>query len=227
MESGWSGKRDLKVLCGGEALPRICRGAARPRRELWNVYGPTETTIWSTVGRVVDAEAPLTIGRPISNTRVYILEPSGLPAPIGVPGELCIAGEGVARGYRNRPDLTAEKFVSLVLPDSKTERAYRTGDVARFRADGSIDYLGRRDQQVKVRGYRIELGEIESVLAERPEVKECAVAVRETAPGDQRLVGYVVTNAAAFDEERCADALPREASRIHGAESIMTLAALP
>ncbi|HEY9225621.1 MAG TPA: non-ribosomal peptide synthetase, partial [Gemmatimonadaceae bacterium] len=182
--------RDLAA----DLIPRVS--------ELWNMYGPTETTIWSTVRRIDDANAPITIGRPIDNTRVYILEPSGFPAPIGVAGELCIGGEGVARGYHNRPELTAEKFVDVKLPGGRTERVYRTGDLARYRADGQIDFLGRRDQQVKVRGYRIELGEIEAVLSAANGVKQCVVAVREDTPGDQRIVGYVVqSEGATFDAE--------------------------
>jgi acyl carrier protein len=161
------------------------------------MYGPTETTIWSTVCRVADAALPITIGRPIRNTRVYVLEGSGAPAPIGVPGELCIGGEGVARGYHARPELTAERFTTIRLPGGRAERVYRTGDVARFRADGSLDFLGRRDHQVKVRGYRIELGEIEAVLGAHPGVKECVVVAREDAPGDARLAAYVVAAAGA------------------------------
>jgi acyl-coenzyme A synthetase/AMP-(fatty) acid ligase len=203
LEAGWRGKRDLRALVGGEALPRDLAAALIERvGALWNMYGPTETTIWSTTCHVTDAAAPITVGRPIQNTRVYVLERSGQPSPIGVPGELCIAGEGVARGYHDRPDLTAEKFTTISLPDGRRERVYRTGDVARFRADGTIDFLGRRDHQVKVRGFRIELGEIESVLATHPGVKECVVVAREDRPGDQRLVGYAVLSpGAAFDPE--------------------------
>jgi AMP-binding enzyme/AMP-binding enzyme C-terminal domain/Phosphopantetheine attachment site len=146
----------------------------------------------------------IAIGRPIANTRVYVLEPAGLPAPIGVAGELCIAGEGVARGYRNRPELTLEKFVSLSVPGVGDERVYRTGDLARFRQDGQLEFIGRRDTQVKVRGYRIELGEIETLLAACEGVGDCVVVVREDTPGDQRLVAYVVTGTGAaksFDAE--------------------------
>jgi hypothetical protein len=160
--------------------------------ELWNMYGPTETTIWSTARRVRDASGPIPIGRPIANTRVYVVDSSGQLAPLGVPGELCIAGEGVARGYRNRPELTAEKFGRLSVPGGSPERVYRTGDIARLRSDGELEFLGRRDHQVKVRGYRIELGEIEAVLACHPGVKQAVVVLREDVPGDQRLAGYVV-----------------------------------
>jgi hypothetical protein len=166
------------------------------------MYGPTETTIWSTLARVRDPAAPITIGRPIENTRVYVLERSGQLAPVGVPGELCIGGEGVARGYHDRPELTAERFATVALPGGRAERVYRTGDVARLRADGTLDFLGRRDHQVKLRGHRIELGEIEAVLASHAGVHQGVAAVREDRPGDQRLVGYVVEEAGArFDAE--------------------------
>jgi amino acid adenylation domain-containing protein len=202
LDAGFAGKRDLTALCGGEALPRDLATALLPRvGALWNMYGPTETTIWSTAARITDPAAGCPIGQPIANTRVYVLE-NGAPAPIGVVGELCIGGEGVARGYRNRPDLTAEKFVTLPLPDGRAERIYRTGDMARFRSNGELEFLGRRDHQVKIRGHRIELGEIETILATHPGIRQCVVAAREDAPGDQRLVGYVVTApAATFDAE--------------------------
>jgi amino acid adenylation domain-containing protein len=193
LDAGWAGAPGLKVLCGGEALPRDLAAALTARvGELWNVYGPTETTVWSTVCRVDDVAGPITIGHPIANTRVYVLERSGQLAPVGVPGELCIGGEGVARGYRNRPELTAERFTSVILPGGHVDRIYRTGDVARFRGDGRIDFLGRRDHQVKVRGFRIELGEIESVLGTHPGIRHAIVVAREPAAGDVRLVAYVV-----------------------------------
>jgi len=191
------------VLCGGEALPRDLAAELSARvGQLWNMYGPTETTIWSTASLVTDPSGGIPIGRPIANTRIYVLEPSGLLAPIGGFGELVIAGEGVARGYWNRPELTAEKFVTITLPGGRVERVYRTGDLARFRADGQLEFLGRRDHQIKLRGYRIELGEIEAVLAIHPGVTECVVSVREDEPGDQRLVGYVVVaEESAFDPD--------------------------
>jgi len=207
LESGWRGLPQLKMLCGGEALPReLAERLLALGGELWNMYGPTETTIWSTVSRVTDATRTAPIGRPIANTTVYVLEPSGLPAPIGIAGELCIGGAGLARGYRNRPELTAEKFVELALPDGalgqRRERVYRTGDMARFLADGQLEFLGRRDQQVKLRGFRIELGEIESVLANHASVQQVVVSVREDTPGDQRLVAYVVAAPnTVFDED--------------------------
>jgi amino acid adenylation domain-containing protein len=205
LDSGWAGVRragGLKMLCGGEALPRELaeRLLALPG-ELWNLYGPTETTIWSTAGRVRDPARPISIGRPIAETQVHVLEPSGLPAPIGVAGELCIGGAGVARGYRNRAELTAEKFVRIDAGGVQ-ERVYRTGDLVRLRADGELEFVGRRDHQVKLRGFRIELEEIESVLAAHRGVRHCVCAVREDSPGDQRLVAYVVAaDGIPFDAE--------------------------
>ncbi|MBI5722126.1 MAG: amino acid adenylation domain-containing protein [Burkholderiales bacterium] len=193
LESGWNGRAGLKMLCGGEALPReLAERLLTHGGELWNMYGPTETTIWSTLARVTDARQPISIGRPIAGTAIAVLEPSGRPAPAGVPGELCIGGAGVARGYHNRPELTAEKFVVLALAGNAPQRYYRTGDLARLRIDGQLEFIGRRDHQVKVRGFRIELEEIETVLATHPGVRQNAVAVREDRPGDQRLVAYVV-----------------------------------
>ena len=192
LEAGWVGKQDLKILCGGEALPRDLATKLIGRVcQLWNMYGPTETTIWSTICRVTDSSGAIPIGHPIANTRVYVLEPSGLLAPIGAFGELAIAGEGVARGYWNRPELTAEKFTTLSLPNGQTEHVYRTGDIVRFRNDGLLEFNGRRDHQIKLRGYRIELGEIELVLASHPGVKQCVVAIRDDG-SDPQLVGYVV-----------------------------------
>ncbi|MEP7311423.1 MAG: amino acid adenylation domain-containing protein [Pseudomonadota bacterium] len=203
LDSGWQGRAGLKMLCGGEALPReLARGLLETGGELWNMYGPTETTIWSTVTRVIDTSRSIAIGRPIANTTIYILEPSGLLAPQGVPGELCIGGAGLARSYLRRAELTAEKFVTITLPDGRKERVYRTGDLARWRWDGELEFIGRRDHQVKLRGFRIELGEIESVLATHSSVSQCAVIVREDVPGDQRLVAYVVSvDARALDTD--------------------------
>jgi amino acid adenylation domain-containing protein len=192
LASGWTGSRSLKALCGGEALPADLAAVLADRTaELWNMYGPTETTIWSTVGRISNATETITIGGPISNTQTFVLEPSGQLAPAGVVGELCIGGEGVARGYRKRPELTAEKFVSVALPDGQTVRVYRTGDLARFRSNGELELLGRCDFQVKVRGYRVEPGEIESVLMDCPGVKSCVVVSRAGSPNDERLIAYL------------------------------------
>ena len=160
--------------------------------KVYDLYGPSETTTYSTF-TLRTAEGPPTIGRPISNTRIYILDGNLQPVPIGVPGELYIGGAGVARGYLNRPDLTAERFISSSFKRMAASALYRTGDVARYRPDGNIEFLGRADNQVKIRGYRIELGEIEAVLTKHPTVKDCVVVVceHESRTG-KNLVGYVV-----------------------------------
>ncbi len=192
MESGWHGNPHLKILCGGEAFPRELADQLLPRcGQLWNMYGPTETTIWSTCHRITEAESgAVSIGRPIANTELCILNPCGQPVPIGVAGELYIGGDGLARGYLNRAELTQEKFVSH--PFQPGRRLYRTGDLVRYRKDGSIVFLGRIDNQVKVRGFRIELGEIESVLTEHPGVQQSVVVTRESEPGNQQIVAYVI-----------------------------------
>jgi amino acid adenylation domain-containing protein len=190
--AGWRPRRWLRVLCGGEAFPRDLAARLLPLAEsVWNLYGPTETTVWSCLCRVESAERPLPIGRPIRNTRVVVLDQQGDPAPIGAPGELCIAGRGLARGYRGRPELTADRFV----PDpfgEPGERLYRTGDLARSRADGTLEFLGRIDQQVKLRGFRIELEEIEAELARHAAVDAAVVAVRG-AGGNERLVAWYLS----------------------------------
>jgi amino acid adenylation domain-containing protein len=190
--SGWAGKADLAILCGGEALPPELARELLPRgRGLWNLYGPTETTIWSSVQRVESADA-VHLGRPIANTRLYVLDAALRPCPAGVPGELFIGGDGVVRGYLRRPALTAERFVPDACSGRPGARLYRTGDLVRRRADGALEFLGRTDFQVKVRGFRIELGEIEARLAEHPAVRQAVAVVREDTPGDARLVAYVV-----------------------------------
>jgi amino acid adenylation domain-containing protein len=182
------------LLLGGEALPMALVKQLETVLvgDLYNMYGPTETTIWSTMQRVEKGATTVSIGRPIVNTRVYILDQHWQVVPIGGAGELFLGGKGVVRGYWNHPELTAESF----LPDPWSQEAgavmYRTGDRARYLPDGSIEFLGRMDQQVKLRGYRIELGEIEAVLCSHPGVREGVVQVREDVPGDKRLVAYVV-----------------------------------
>jgi amino acid adenylation domain-containing protein len=192
VESGWRGAPGLRILCGGEALPRQLADALLPRgASLWNLYGPTETTIWSAVTRVAPGEGPVPIGRPIDNTRLAIVGRGIEAVPVGVAGELLIGGAGVARGYHRRPDLTADRFV----PDpwgAPGDRLYRTGDLARWLPDGTVQFLGRVDHQVKVRGHRVELGEIEACLAAHPAVREAVVLAREDRPGDVRLVGYLI-----------------------------------
>jgi amino acid adenylation domain-containing protein len=192
VDAGWPGQPGLRMLCGGEALPRSLADELLARGgELWNLYGPTETTVWSTVARVPADEDPVSIGRPIANTRIYLLDRRGQPVPIGVPGELCIGGAGVAQGYLNRPELTAERFVEDRWGGQPGARLYRTGDLARYRTDGRLECLGRLDHQVKIRGHRVETGEIEAILRQDPDVVDAVVVLREERPGDRRLVAYV------------------------------------
>jgi len=162
---------------------------------LWNMYGPTETTIWSTTSRIDSVgDSSITIGRPMSNTQIYLLDEYQRPVPVGVAGELHIGGDGLARGYLNRPQLTAEKFIPNPFSDDPDARLYKTGDLARYLANGDIECLGRIDYQVKIRGFRIELGEIESVLRQHVQVRESVVVAREDVEGERRLVAYVVPN---------------------------------
>ncbi len=193
LEAGWPGSPALTMLCGGEALPRPLADRLLPKgRALWNLYGPTETTIWSTLGRVEAAEGPVPIGRAIANTQLYVLDPRGRPVPVGVAGELHIGGSGLARGYLGRPALTAERFVPDPFGPRPGRRLYRTGDLARWLGDGTLECLGRVDHQVKIRGFRVELGEVEAALLRHPGVLEAVAVAREDASGEQALVGYVV-----------------------------------
>lgn len=190
IDAGWRGDRALKVICGGEAMPpQLAEELLERAAEVWNLYGPTEATIWATAVRL-RAGDPISIGRPMANVSAYVLDEALQPVPIGVAGELFLGGAGLARGYLNRPELTAERF----LPDpwgAPGARMYRTGDVTRFGADGTIEYLGRADFQVKLRGYRIELGEIEAALTAQDDVGSAVVVVREDVPGDPQLTAYV------------------------------------
>ena len=191
VDSGWTGSPRLRIWCGGEALSRslaeslIARGS-----ELWNLYGPTETTIWSSVHRVRSGESQILIGRPIANTQMYILDDRLEPVPVGVVGELYIGGDGVARGYWERPELTASRFLPDPFDRTGSGRMYRTGDIARYHRDGQIQLMGRTDHQVKLRGHRIELSEIEVVIEQHSAVRQ-AVVVLHGEGGEERLVAYV------------------------------------
>jgi amino acid adenylation domain-containing protein len=192
-EAGWKGSSRLQSVCTGEAMPRDLAATLAPMvGRLWNLYGPTETTIWSTGYLVRDGKQPILIGRPVANTQCYILDENRRPVPIGVVGELYIGGDGLARGYHGRPELTEERFLPDPFSTRPGARMYRTGDLARYLADGNLECLGRTDHQVKVRGHRIELGEIEAALMDDDHIQKGVVAVRTDALGDARLVAYVV-----------------------------------
>ena len=191
LEAGWPSTLALKVLCGGEALaPALAHKLLQRSESLWNMYGPTETTIWSAISRVTDDTS--SIGRPIANTVLRVLDGNARLCAIGSPGELHIGGEGVTRGYLNRADLTAEKFVPDPYGSASGERLYKTGDLVRWLPNGEIEFLGRIDHQVKVRGFRIELGEIETQLVSYPDVRQGVVIVREDQPGEQQIVAYLL-----------------------------------
>ncbi|MFH8342788.1 amino acid adenylation domain-containing protein [Streptomyces sp. AM6-12] len=187
-----NGAKDLRILVGGEALPAQLAGTlADQAAEVLNMYGPTETTIWSTSAAIEPGTDAPPIGSPIGNTQVFVLDSRLRPVPRGVQGELYIAGDGLARGYQGRPGLTSERFVACPFGASGA-RMYRTGDLVRWGRDGRLEYIGRTDFQVKVRGFRIELGEIENVLASHPGVAQAVVVVREDQEDDKRVIGYVV-----------------------------------
>ncbi|WP_437299547.1 non-ribosomal peptide synthase/polyketide synthase [Sorangium sp. So ce426] len=199
---GFGAMPRCKVLCGGEALPadlagRLIQHAGR----VWNLYGPTETTIWSS-RHALDSDRPEPLlGRPIGNTTMFVLDERMSPAPVGVVGELYIGGDGLARGYLHHPELTAVRFVPNPFGGVAGERLYRTGDLVRYRPDGCIEYIGRCDHQVKIRGHRIELGEIEARLLEQDGVRAAVAVAREDAPGTKRLVAYVVPALAGLESE--------------------------
>ena len=193
IDAGWTSALPLKALCGGEGLPRELAEKLLDRAsEVWNVYGPTETTIWSSATRVTRGTTALRIGPPISNTQFYILDQRKQPVPIGVTGELYIGGAGLAHGYWNRPELTAEKFLQNPFGEG---RIYATGDLGRWHDDGTIELLGRADFQVKIRGYRIELPEIEAAILEHPQVRETVVVPHRRETGATSLVAYAAVGA--------------------------------
>ncbi|MBD2040238.1 non-ribosomal peptide synthetase [Microcoleus sp. FACHB-672] len=217
LAAGWQESKNLKILCGGEALlQKLANQLLERGANVWNLYGPTETTIWSTISQVESNEQLVSIGRPIANTQIYILDSSLQPVPIGAVGELYIGGAGLSRGYLNRPDLTAERFIpnpffketegemegegEFYLTQT-SDRLYKTGDLARYLPTGEIEYLGRIDHQVKIRGFRIELGEIESALSRHSSVREVVVTAREARPGEKFLVAYLVLKEQLVNEQ--------------------------
>ena len=185
------------LMLGGEALPEVLAErfiGMMPKGRLLNMYGPTETTVWSTTAQI-RAGAPVSIGSPIANTQVYLLDRMQRLSPPGALGELCIGGDGVVRGYHDRPELTSDRFIQNPISNTPAApRLYRTGDLARWQSDGTLLFSGRLDHQLKVRGYRIELGEIENALLAHPDVEQAVVIAREETPGDKRLVGYVTAS---------------------------------
>jgi amino acid adenylation domain-containing protein len=209
VDAGWPGDKRLKILCGGEALSRSLANKLLERGgEAWNLYGPTETTIWSTAAKIAAGNEPITIGWPIANTQVYVLDAHLQPVPVGVPGELYIGGEGLALGYLNRPELTADRFIpNPFARESSADfqsavsqvynlpgaRLYKTGDIVRYRPDGAIECLGRNDSQIKLRGHRIDLGEIESALRQHRDVRDAVVSLNQDAAGQKQLIAYLLT----------------------------------
>ena len=204
LDSKWRPTHHFTVLCGGEALPSdLSAKLLDSGVKLWNLYGPTETTVWSAARKILSATNPSlspneAVGPAIRNTQIYILDAYGQALPDGIAGELCIAGDGLARGYIGRPDLTALAYQPNPFSDQHGARLYRTGDLARATKDGHYEFLGRIDNQVKLRGYRIELGDIEQCLREQPTVREAVVILREDTPGDKRLVAYVAPQRDAY-----------------------------
>lgn len=193
IEAGWKGSKQLKIIIGGEALTRdLAKQLTAMGKSLLNVYGPTEAAIYSVVHQVTPSENRIRIGRPLPNVSVYVLDGHKNRLPIGVPGELYLGGAGVAEGYINRPELTAEKFLPDPFSEIPGAKIYRTGDLVKYLSDGTLVWLARLDNQVKLRGQRIELGEIEAVLNQCQSVKKAVVIVREDRPGDQRLVAYII-----------------------------------
>lgn len=224
IDAGWNGGPGFKALVGGEALPDDVADALVHRSgQVWNMYGPTETTVWSTCWRIPDKRDATRIGSPIANTSIVVLDEAMKPCPIGVSGEIFIGGDGVTIGYWNRPELTADRFVSL-----DGQRLYRTGDRGRWRNDGTLEHLGRLDFQVKVRGYRIELGEIEASLVRHDDISRAVVVVREDIPGDVRLVAYVVPHAGKTIEPKVIRAFLRKTLPDYEIPShVISLSAIP
>ncbi|WP_437276702.1 amino acid adenylation domain-containing protein [Sorangium sp. So ce375] len=223
LAAGWTGSPHLRAISGGEALPPdLARELTARVRILWNLYGPTETTVWSAAARVDDPDE-ITLGAPIANTRIYILDERRERLPIGVAGELYIGGAGLARGYHGRPDLTRERFLDDPFSAAPGARMYRTGDLARITQEGQIEFFGRIDHQVKIRGFRVELGEIEATVARHPGVRECVCAAHRDAVGEAVLVAYYVS---ATGHAPAAERVSPEALRAH-ARAFLPEAMLP
>ena len=214
LEAGWFGHPPLKMLCGGEAMPRkLAESLLKCGGELWNMYGPTETTVWSSALRVESGEGPVLIGAPISNTQFYVLDSLQEPVPPGTAGELFIGGDGVALGYFDLPEETRERFVPDKFSGLSGTTLYRTGDRVRMRHDGRMEYLGRTDQQIKLRGFRIELGEIDAALLRHPDVAEAVAVLGQDPSGEGAIWAYAVPRRRAESPEILAGALRASVAR--------------
>src|SRR5436309_3192543 len=229
LEAEWDGDPRLKVLCGGEAFSRkLANDLVRCGSSVWNMYGPTETTIWSSCAHIEHGSGPVLIGPPISETQIYVLDEDLQPVSFGMTGELYIGGTGVARRYLNRPELTAQKFIPDPFSGEPGPRLYRTGDLGRMLPSGAIEYLGRMDYQVKIRGYRIELGELESLIREYPGIRDTVVVASEDKPGNKRLIAYVVPeDRKHFNATGLRDSLRKRLPEYMLPASFISLAALP
>jgi amino acid adenylation domain-containing protein len=216
IEAGWRGDPQLRMLCGGEALKRHLADRLLQRSpELWNMYGPTETTIWSSARRIAPGDGPILIGPPIANTQFYVVDRNNALVPQGGLGELVIGGDGVAVGYWARPDMTRERFLVDPFRDAPGAKLYRTGDLVRMRQQGEFEYLGRTDQQVKLRGFRIELGEIEAVLLQHHAVRHAIAIAAETASGETAIFAYVdLHNEVAASREQIVGALRADVAAV-------------
>jgi hypothetical protein len=198
LHAGWAGNDSFKMLCGGEALATdLAARLLAISPHLWNMYGPTETTIWSSATKVVNEERAGLIGPPIANTQFYVLTENGKHAPIGVRGEICIGGTGLARGYWDRAELTRQQFIPSPFG---TGRIYRTGDIGRWVGGGRIEIAGRTDHQVKIRGYRVELGDIENAIRKHPDVREVVVVAQDDGIGHKRLAAFLELSGAAVHQ---------------------------
>ena len=231
LEAGWQGNPGLKILCGGEAVSQKLVDQLLPKASsVWNMYGPTETTIWSTTCKFESGRPTVSIGRPIANTQIFILDKILQPVPVGVAGELHIGGEGLARGYLKRPELTEEKFIADPFSTQPNARLYKTGDLVRYLPNGDIEFLGRIDYQLKIRGFRVELGEIEAVLRQHPAVNETVVVAREDNPGDKRIIAYFVpvpAQAAAPSSQELRDFLKQRLPEYMLPSAFVSLMTLP
>jgi amino acid adenylation domain-containing protein/thioester reductase-like protein len=214
LAAGWKGNPNLKILCGGEALNRALANQLIDRvQSLWHMYGPTETTVWSMVHQVMPGNDVVPLGRPIANTQIYLLENQArrvedplMMVPVGVAGELYIGGDGVALGYLNRDELNEDRFIPDTFSGEPGAYLYKTGDLARYRPDGNLEFIGRGDNQVKIRGYRVELGDVETAIAQHSSVRETVVLAKEDGAGNKRLVAYVVARSEADQLDNLSEA---------------------